>query len=284
MDRTALWGNLSIGRTLGAIRRKTIAFYLRGTKASSYNWPNRLRAIRQRRSGSLMPRHPQDKNLSKLLKRAVSLIILILIAGCDSKEEADYTFPFEPGVELKIKAFGHYYYSEVVKAEGPYVTWKLRWNDRVVSMRKDYKGLISVYVSELEQSFVNEFETASIDQLFPLAVGKDVSFKGFRVSKEDGTEVPFWVHMAVREESVIKVRDKAHNTFVIEVTTEYEKPDRTVTVTRTLWYAPELGFSLKSDYRSADEHFQMHVLSIITPEEEGLDEDRRRRTLGTVRI
>lgn len=228
--------------------------------------------------------HRLEKNLATLLTRAASILILILVAGCDSTEEADYTFPFEPGLEIKVKAFGQYYYSEVVKAEGGYVTWKLRWNERVVSLRKVYKGLITVYESELERSFVNEFETASIDELFPLKVGKETSFKGYRVSKEDGTEIPFWVHMVVREEDVIKVRDQEHRTFIIEITTEYEKPDEIVTVTRTLWYAPELGFSLKSDYRSQDEHFQMHVLSIIRPEEEGPEGARRRRTLGTVRI
>ena len=231
-----------------------------------------------------MPRHRLEKNLSTLLTRAVSILILILIAGCDSTEEADYTFPFEPGLEIKVKAFGHYYYSEVVKAEGAYVTWKLRWNERVVSLRKVYKGLITVYESELERSFVNEFETASIDELFPLKVGKETSFKGYRISKEDGTEIPFWMHMVVRGEEVIKVRDQEHRTFVIEITKEYEKPDEIVTVTSTIWYAPELGFSLKSDYRSKDEHFQMHVLSIITPEEEDPEGARRRRTLGTVRI
>ena len=222
--------------------------------------------------------------MSTLLTRAVSILFLILVAGCDSTEEADYTFPFEPGLEIKVKAFGQYYYSEVVKAEGGYVTWKLRWNERVVSLRKVYKGLITVYESELERSFINEFESASIDELFPLKIGKEISFKGYRVSKEDGTETPFWVHMVVQKEDVIKVRDQEYRTFVIEITTEYEKPNEIVTVTRILWYAPELGFSLKSDYRSQDEHFQMHVLSIIRPEEEGPEGARRRRTLGTVRI
>lgn len=231
-----------------------------------------------------MLRQRREKNLSKLLTRAVSILMLILIGGCDPAEEADYTFPFEPGLELKVKAFGQYYYSEVVKAEGAYVTWKLRWNERVVSLRKVYKGLITVYESELERSFVNEFESAAIDKLFPLKIGKETSFKGYRISKEDGTEIPFWVHMVVQEEALVKVRDQEHRTFVIEITTEYEKLNEIVTVTRTLWYAPELGFSLKSDYRSQDEHFQMHVLSIITREEEDLEGTRRRRTLGTVRI
>ncbi len=124
-----------------------------------------------------MLRHRLEKNLSTLLTRAASILILILVAGCDSTEEADYTFPFEPGLEIKVKAFGHYYYSEVVKAEGAYVTWKLRWNERVVSLRKVYKGLITVYESELEHSFVNEFETASIDELFPLKVGRKLRLR-----------------------------------------------------------------------------------------------------------
>lgn len=220
----------------------------------------------------------------KFLTRSLSVLILVLIAGCEAKEEANYSFPFEPGLELKVKAFGHYYYSEAVKADGGYVTWKLRWNDRIVSMRKVYKGLISVYESELENSYVNDFDTKSIDALFPLEVGKDVSFKGYRVSKEDGTETPFWMHIVVTEEDIVKVRDEEYRTLVIEITSEYEKPDRTVTVTRTLWFAPALGFSLKSEYRSNEEHFRMHVLSIITPESEDPEGARRRRTLGTVRI
>lgn len=222
--------------------------------------------------------------MTTILRITLTAFLLALVSACDSKEEPDYVFPFPPGVELKVKAFGHFYWLEAVKADGAYVTWKVRWNERVVLLRKVYKGLISVYETEAERTFVNEFDTAAIDSLFPLASGNETSFKGTRILKEEGTETPFWAHIAIRKEEMIKVRDKEYRTFVIDITTEFERAEGTVTVSRTLWFSPELGFGLKSEYRSDSEQFGTRVLAIALPNEPEQDRERRRNNLGTVRI
>jgi hypothetical protein len=82
---------------------------------------------------------------------------------------------------------------------------------------------------------------AAIESIFPLAVGKKVSF----VDTVPGRQ-PIRQSLDVVRQEQIQVAGRSLSTFVVEQVTEYTDPaDAGLRRKRTLWYAPEVGWLLR---------------------------------------
>ncbi|MFQ5348662.1 MAG: hypothetical protein ACE5ED_12645, partial [Rhodothalassiaceae bacterium] len=102
----------------------------------------------------------------------LALVLPLLLAACHVAEERATAYPLPEGLRAMIAMGGQSYELEVVDVSGPLATFQYRWNDRLVSERTQYRGLYSLSGYDGALQFVNEFDTAAIDSLFPLAVGK----------------------------------------------------------------------------------------------------------------
>lgn len=220
---------------------------------------------------------------------ATARIILLflsgwLVASCEPVDTSVGEYPLEAGLRTTIKAFGNHYESEAVDVHDGYSSWKVRWGEHVVATYKIYKGIFPIFSREAgnEEFYHHEADMAAIDELFPLRVGNETSLEGtYQDNKSDGTG-RLWSHILVREESEIMVEDRRLPVFLIDITIEKDFGGNSVREERTLWYSPELGFSLKTEYRWEGQSYYIRVLSVQLPEGSGTDMPRR--VLGTVVI
>ena len=128
----------------------------------------------------------------------------------------------------------------------------------------------------------NQVEGTLLGPLFPLEVGNEVSLGGlFESSKTEG-RAPLWAQITVTGEAEINIKGRKIPVFLIEVSIERQGDTGSHWENRTLWYSPELGFSLKTEYQQGDEHFTVRVLSVDDPGDESGPPTRR--NLGTVMI
>ncbi|RMD90786.1 MAG: hypothetical protein D6807_01100 [Alphaproteobacteria bacterium] len=208
----------------------------------------------------------------------LALVLTLLLAACHVAEERRAPYPLPEGLRAMIAMGGQSYELEVVDVSGPLATFQYRWNDRLVSERTQYRGLYSLSGYDGALQFVNEFDTAAIDSLFPLAVGKETSFAGTTTYPAGGMTGTLWVTMAVLEETTLPIREGEFEVFLIQVSTELTIDGRSKRVTRTLYYAPELGLPLKMDMSDGTAQSYWRITSLEMPSR------GRRNRLGTVMI
>jgi hypothetical protein len=220
---------------------------------------------------------------------ASARIILVLAsawlaASCAPADPAADPYPLEPGLRTTIKAFGNHYESEAVDVQNGYSSWKVRWGDHVVATYKIYKGIFPIFSRERgsEDFYHYEADMAAIDSLFPLAVGNEATLEGTYQDNMNEGAGKLWSHILVRKESEIMVKDHRLPVFLIDITIEKDIGGSSVRESRTLWYSPELGFSLKTEYRWGEKTYSVRVLSVELPEGGGAE--RPQRNLGTVMI
>lgn len=211
----------------------------------------------------------------------VFLAASLAVACAPAAPPADEN-PVRPGLRTTVKAFGHIYQTEVFEVRGGYSTWKMLWKDQVVSVFKVYRGLFAVLGREGESLYRNEIDVTLIDQLFPMEVGKEVDLEGLYQDAKTEGDGRLWVHIVIEGETEIKIKGRKVPVFVIEMSIERKSSAGRRWESRTLWYSPELGFSLKTEYRQGDESFTIRVLSMEVPAEDAAPPNRR--NLGTVVI
>lgn len=146
-------------------------------------------------------------------------------------------------------------------------------------------GNLSDFGRSEDSSYHNLIDVTAIDSLFPLEVGKEVSLEGTYVDSKSEGEGRLWAHIVVQGESEIDIKDRTVPVFLIDISIERQgssggKASRWQS--RTLWYSPELGFSMKTEYQEGDERFTVRVLSVDVPGDG--DNPPTQRNLGTVMI
>ncbi len=204
--------------------------------------------------------------------------LAFLLVACDAGEARLAAYPLPEGLRAMIAMGGQSYELEVIDVSGPMATFQYHWNDRLVSERTQYRGLYSLSGYDGALQFVNEFDTAAIDALFPLAVGKETSFAGTTTYPAGGMTGTLWVTMAVLEKTRLAIREGEFAVYLVRVTTELTIDGRTKRVTRILYYAPALGLPLKMDMSDGNAHSYWRITSLEMPSR------GRRNRLGTVMI
>lgn len=138
---------------------------------------------------------------------------------------------------------------------------------------------------EMDSEFVNEFEPAPLETLFPLEVGKEVSFSGIYHENGDPRDVTFWAHVFVRGTDEILIHDQRFPVYIVDITIDYDRSDEPTRMERTVWYSEDLGMSLKSRSVYGDITWAHHVLDLDIPKQGGGRSRRKGRSpLGTTTI
>lgn len=220
--------------------------------------------------------------MTATVRAIIALLSALLVASCAPAAAPSDENPLHPGLRATLKAFGNIYTAEVSEVHGGYSTWKLLWEDRVVTVYKVYRGIFPVFGREGESFYHNQVDVTLLDPLFPLEVGNEVSLGGLFESNKTEGRAPLWAQVTVTGEAKISIKGREVPVFLIEVSIERQGDTGSHWENRTLWYSPELGFSLKTEYQQGDERFTVRVLSVDDPgDESGLP---TRRNLGTVMI
>lgn len=219
------------------------------------------------------------------LKQLLSVLCLsFLVASCGQRESVEAAYPLKTGTIVTLKAFDRLYDSEVVRVGAGYSSWKTKWGDQEVSRHKEYRGVMVVSGREGDIEFYREFDVSAVDKLFPLKVGAETSFGGIYRNEKAGTQRPFWTHMLVRAADSVKLKSGEVPVFIIDVTSKIETGQGTERTERVMWYSPDLGISLKTEYRRGEEYFQLRVLKVKPPSGAADPMEPSRRSLGTVMI
>lgn len=220
--------------------------------------------------------------------RAIQVLAMLFLSfallGCDGTASTDVPRSVAVGTIVTLKAFGNHYELEAIRAEGLTTAWQLRWEDRDISIQKDYRGIMTLGVTDLKESFSNEFDPAEVDALFPLEVGKETSFSGIKHDPALGEESPFWTHITVRKKTEIKIKNGTYPVFVLDITIDGKWSGEKKRSIRTIWYSPDLGMRLKAKFKSETEYFEVRVLSIDPPSSKAAPASTRGRGFGAVII
>lgn len=220
--------------------------------------------------------------MTATVRVTIVLLSAFLVGACAPAAAPVDGNPLRPGLSATLKAFGNLYEVEVSEVHGGYSTWQLRWEDRVVTVYKLYRGLFPVFGREEESFYHNQVDVTLLDPLFPLEVGKEVSLEGLYQSSMTEGDGRLWLHIAVQGRDEISIKGRKLPVFLIDLNIERKNAAGSQWESRTLWYSPELGFSLKTEYRRGGETFTVRVLSVEVPGNDG--NPATRRNLGTVMI
>ena len=218
------------------------------------------------------------------IRRLMLASVCLAVAACNPVPAEDPALPLPAeGLHAVIKANGQMFDLKVTAVTGKEAVVEIRWDDQLVSLRQLYRGLYPISGSDNGFEFVNEFDQAAVDRLFPLAVGKDSAFEGlYRVvgSNVVGTS---WVHIGVSGESTLKLKDGEYKVFVIDITTDLEIEGRSVNFSKVVHFSPELGLALKTTMTEGGMKFYSRILSVDHPEPAPQNDNERNR-LGTMMI
>lgn len=221
--------------------------------------------------------------MMKLLKYFAPVFFLLL-ASCEEPKVENTEPPINVGTVVYVKMGGHHYKSEATHVNEGVVAWTYFWKKQPIWKFKTYRGLLNIYSEESGFRFWTKFDVKLIDSFFPMVEGKEISFEGTQHSEKEDLTYPFWAHISVREEQMIMIKDREYPVFVLDFTFIEERPDGTLTFTKTAWYSQDLEMSLKTEYTTEDKSFVIRVVSMDTVENYEEEEEYEPEGLGTVRL
>lgn len=219
-----------------------------------------------------------------ILRTIFFLAIALFVASCEPPQQTHEIASVKPGTVATVKISGHHYRAEATHAENGYVLWNFDWKKHPVFKYKSYRGMMNVYWEEEGFKSSSTFDETIIDNMFPLAVGKEASLQGKNYSEKKGDEFSFWATISVREKTKMKIKEAEYDVFIIDFSFIENHPEGTKNYVKTIWYWPELEISLKTDYVTDDGVFSMRVVSLDEPDTFEEDEEDEPEGLGTVRL
>lgn len=220
-------------------------------------------------------------NLIKVGIRTVAFTLAVIVASCSPAHDQPPTYQADEGLTGMINSDGQVFSIEVTKVDGPVATIVTRWEDQFVSERSFYRGIFAVAGSDRGVSFENSIDGSVLDSLFPLAIGKEATVRGtYRIERDTVTEGETYTVVAVRDTAYVETKDAKHEVFILDITTDLTLLGRTTQYTKTVWYSPELGLTLKTVLTDGRLNFHTRVLSLVRPE----NTQPRQNPTGTVMI
>lgn len=210
-------------------------------------------------------------------------MLLGLVVACSPPTE-DNRFPTTPlGITAVISQQSQDFDWEVTDITNDIVTTATYWNRERVIHRKLYRGLYPIYGMEFGKSFEVDFDYKILDQLFPLKVGKEVSFKGTMNLLEDQYQAETVVHIEVKGMGVQQIGETSYPVSIIKVTTHFSSGAASDVTHNTLYYSSDLGLILKSVTKGSGAQSYWRIRSIDIPLD-AKPKPRRRSPAGTVMI
>lgn len=207
------------------------------------------------------------------------LFLIAIISACSEQTEDGEPYSLPEGLRAQINMGGQAFEMEVASVADRVATLQYFWQDRLVSERQQYRGLFSLSGHDGDIRFINDVDTAVIDSLFPLKVGHEVSFGGKTWYEAADYSGSLWVTIAVVDTAEVAIKDGRFDVFVLHVSTILSVAGEVRSVTRVIYYSPELGLPLKMEMSDGVRRSYWRITAIDMPPLRV-----RRNRLGTVMI
>jgi len=209
-----------------------------------------------------------------------------VLAGCDSAPAPMTPSQIQAAVGTRafIKRHGQEIVAEITNTTDKLVTTEFHWHGEMMAKRHYYRGLYPVAGTEYGYQFEMDFDEQSLEQLFPMAVGKEVSFNGNLKIIDRGAALDAWVHLAVVGEKTIDLSTGSHHVFVVDIMTEYRKDGVVKRKTNVVYYAPDLSMLLKSVVHEDGQQSYWRVVSVEQPGAARVRPINKNNKSGTVMI
>lgn len=221
-------------------------------------------------------------SLSHIKRLAVLFLISMGLVACDNLMGDDLSDELLPGTRLVMKTTNGILSADLVSAENGFRKWTVAIDERNAFSFKSYRGMINVAVSEGSFQYWNEYDFDSIDNQFPLEIGKEFMLNGTRHMRRGEAKIPFWLHVSVRDKSHVRLGEEDFEVFIIDMVTEMNGPNGVLRENKTVWYSEKLQMELRSEGERNGEKFSNKIIRIERASAE--TQPRRRRGLGTVSI
>ena len=208
-----------------------------------------------------------------------ALFVIVILSACGEQAENGQTYSLPEGLRAQINMGGQAYEMEVADVADRIATLHYFWQGRLVSERQQYRGLFSLSGHDGDVRFINDIDTSAIDALFPLKVGHEISFGGNTRYEATNFSGSLWVTIAVADKAEVAIKDGRFDVFVLHVSTVLSMAGETRTITRVLYYSPELGLPLKMEMSDGVRRSYWRITAIDMPPSR-----MRRNRLGTVMI
>jgi len=218
--------------------------------------------------------------------RIFGVLAALFLAACDPNAQMPTASTAIVGTKAIIKAHSEQRIAEVTDVTGKIVTTDFsNWDGALLYTQLSYRGLFPVGGSEQNGSqWELDFDEKLLESVFPLQVGREVSFKGNIKTLNDGKQHDMWIHLEVVGEQSMSLPDGQHTVFVVELSREYRWKGKTQRSTDIMYFDPKLSMTLKKVMRKRGSQSYWRVLSVERPGHTEQTMPIRQRRSGTVMI
>lgn len=218
--------------------------------------------------------------------RVLGVFAALFVAACDPNAQAPISSTAIVGTKAIIQAHSKQRIAEVTDVTGKIVTTDFTdWEGQFLYSQLDYRGLFPIGGRENNgNQWELDFDESLLEPLFPLQVGKEVSFTGNLQTFKDGGQHEMWVHLEVVGQKSISLPDGQHRVMVVEVSREYRWQGKIQRSTNIMYFDPKLSMTLKMVIRERGSQSYWRVLSVERPGHVEQATPTRQRRSGTVMI
>lgn len=216
--------------------------------------------------------------------------IMLLITACDFAPKAPLTANALSGTHAIIKRDNEEIVMKIVEVNKKLVTKELYSNNQIRSSQTDYRGLFRLSGQEYDRggqvfNYEVDIDTAEMEKIFPLDVGKKTTFRGRARVLEANTSFNLWINAQVVSEQTLNIGDRSYNVFVINVLEEFETSEGVRSRTETVYYSSEISMVLKRVSYSNGKEVYWRITSLEFPGDNPARPSRlQQRRSGTVMI
>jgi len=216
----------------------------------------------------------------------VAGLLLCVLAACSPGAQAPTSATVLIGTKAVIVKGAEQIIAEVTDvAENIVTTEYTGWHGEFLYARREYRGLFPLGGTEKNGSrWEVDIDESKLEPLFPLELGKEVSFSGKLLGIDAGMAYDLWAHMEVVGKKSVALKDGEHSVVVIEVTTIYDVDGRSKRRTELIYFDPTLSMTLKKVIQDERSQRYWHVVSVEKPRGGQNPQPLRQRRSGTVMI
>lgn len=218
------------------------------------------------------------------LMRLLLVLQMLLLVACDPVAQVPASPPAVVGTRAVIQRHRQEIYAEITDVTGKLVTTELFLHGESIAEFSSYRGLYPVSGREPNYKYEADFDESQLEALFPLQVGKEVSFTGNTKRLDRGTSYDFWSRVEVVGQKTLNLASGDRKVFVIDILTETRSGNRTKRKNQTVYFDPELSMVLKSVLHEDGYKNYWFVVSVEKPGEGRSQSRPRQPRSGTVII
>ncbi|TCP33529.1 hypothetical protein EV659_107141 [Rhodothalassium salexigens DSM 2132] len=210
----------------------------------------------------------------------MTVLLFVCIGALAACDRTAGRYPLSAGLSATIDINGTAHEMYVSKVTGKVAHISFYRRGTLSNHRKYYRGLFVTEAIDKSFHWINEFDSETVEALFPLRVGAETRFESrFRVVNQD-IRGSIRVAMRVEDKTSVRIAGTEYEAFVIAIRQERTlKGGRTLTLYRQATYAPALGLSVRTVDREGESIYTTRILDLDRPRPPG-----RRNTLGTMVI